>query len=55
MKPNNQSVTCKHESGVMIPEQDIDGNYIKPRFMLCTDCRLVFKWITNRRESNALS
>ena len=34
---------CEHKTGVMIPEQDLDGNYIKPNYMLCTDCRLVLK------------
>lgn len=30
---------CLHYKGVMIPTKDIKGNYIKPEFALCTDCR----------------
>jgi len=36
------NVNCKHDTGVMIPQTDLKGNYIKPEFMICTDCRLVF-------------
>lgn len=32
---------CQHKNGVMIPQQDLDGNYIKPEFMICDDCRLI--------------
>ena len=27
----------------MIPQQDIDGNYVKPEYMICDDCRAVRK------------
>lgn len=44
MKQNtNNSSCCLHKNGVMIPETDLNGNYIKPIHQLCTDCRLVFK------------
>ncbi len=36
-------IPCQHNNGVMIPQTDIDGNYIKPEFMICSDCRFVGK------------
>jgi len=32
---------CQHEIGCMIPQRDIDGNYIKPEFMRCNNCNLI--------------
>lgn len=34
-------IPCNHQNGVMIPQQDVDGNYVKPKFMICSNCRLV--------------
>ena len=38
---NTDVKDCKHQSGVMIPQQDLDSNYVKPEFMICTNCRFV--------------
>ena len=38
--PDN--IICLHEHGVMIPQQDEHGNYIKPEYMLC-ECRAVIE------------
>lgn len=43
LKCNSGIETCKHESGVMIPEQDLDGNYVKPTHMICDKCRFILK------------
>ena len=38
-------IICLHiDSGVMIPAKDIDGNWVKPEYMLCK-CRAVIKII----------
>jgi len=37
------AIPCIHSSGVMIPQVDDDGNYVKPEFMICNNCRLVTK------------
>ena len=42
---------CKHDTGVMIPQTDLKGNYIKPEFMICTDCRLVLKSTSHNLSS----
>lgn len=36
-------IPCYHKNGVMIPQQDLDGNYVKPEYMICSDCRAVRK------------
>lgn len=45
------SEQCEHKHGVMIPQTDLDGNYVKPEFMICTNCRLVLKPITLETKS----
>ena len=35
---------CKHKTGVMIPQRDINGDYVKPEYMICDDCRAVRKY-----------
>ena len=44
---NNQTVTCQHKNGCMIPMQDLEGNYVEPKYMICSDCRLVTKGETH--------
>jgi len=39
----NIFIPCNHQNGVMIPQTDNDGNYVKPEFMICNNCRLVTK------------
>lgn len=43
MEPNK--IICLHINGVMIPNKDLDGNYIKPQYMLCGTCNTVVERI----------
>ena len=47
---NAPDIICLHvDSGTMIPQQDTNGNYIKPEYMLCK-CRAVVKIIEPKGE-----
>lgn len=35
---------CEHKTGVMIPQRDLNGDYVKPEYMICDDCRAVRKY-----------
>lgn len=42
-KKSQTKVPCSHETGVMIPQINLKGKYVKPEFMICDNCRLVLK------------
>ena len=38
-----ERISCQHKNGVMIPQRDLEGNYVKPTHMICNECRLVLE------------